>query len=63
MKTTLIWGASGGIGSEMVRILKNDDWRVFAAARNKERIPAEADEKLYFDTNDISTLSDKLRAC
>lgn len=52
----LVYGASGGIGSALVRLLKTEGWRVFAAAREPERIPAEADAKLVFDTDDLAAL-------
>lgn len=54
----LIWGASGGIGSALVTTLKQEKWRVFAAGRNTDHIPAEADYKLRFDADDPQTLRD-----
>ncbi len=54
----LIWGASGGIGSALVTMLKQEGWRVFAAARNRDRIPSEADFKLPFDTEDLNTFQE-----
>lgn len=45
----LIWGASGGIGSALVTHLKRNNWRVFAAARQENRIPPEADYTYTFD--------------
>ncbi|NWG17188.1 MAG: SDR family NAD(P)-dependent oxidoreductase [Chloroflexi bacterium] len=52
----LIWGASGGIGSALVTALKQENWRVFAAGRNQQHIPSEADYRLRFDADDIHTL-------
>jgi NAD(P)-dependent dehydrogenase (short-subunit alcohol dehydrogenase family) len=54
----LVWGASGGIGSALVRTLKQENWRVFAAARNMDRIPSEADYSLRFDARDPGTVAD-----
>lgn len=48
MPQALIWGASGGIGSALVRTLKGAGWQVYAAARDESRIPAEADLVLTF---------------
>jgi len=45
----LIWGASGGIGSALVKHLKSKTWRVFASARNERAIPPEADYTYAFD--------------
>lgn len=39
MPEGLIWGASGGIGSALVSLLKERGWRVFAAARDESRVP------------------------
>jgi len=49
MPQTLIWGASGGIGSALVRLFKSEGWRVYAAARTVDRAPAEADQVIAFD--------------
>ena len=43
MPQALIWGASGGIGSALVRTLKGARWQVYAAARDESRIPPQAD--------------------
>jgi len=42
MPEALIWGASGGMGAALVRLLKREGWLVFAAAREERRIPIEA---------------------
>ncbi|MCU0512109.1 MAG: SDR family NAD(P)-dependent oxidoreductase [Anaerolineae bacterium] len=45
----LIWGASGGIGQALVHTLKEAGWRVHAAARHTDQIPAAADTVCEFD--------------
>jgi len=52
MLSALIWGASGGIGSELVRQLKNKGWTVYAVARQEGNIPTEADYTYPFDASD-----------
>lgn len=52
MADALIWGASGGIGSALVTLLKENGWRVFAVARHEERIPDVADHTYHFDAGD-----------
>jgi uncharacterized protein YbjT (DUF2867 family) len=39
MPDALIWRASGGIGSAIVRRLKGEGWRVFAATRDERKTP------------------------
>ncbi|GAB4510029.1 MAG: SDR family NAD(P)-dependent oxidoreductase [Anaerolineae bacterium] len=56
MPDALIWGASGGIGQALVMHLKNEGWRVFAAARNERRVPAEADYTYTFDATKPETI-------
>lgn len=53
----LIWGASGGIGRALVRHLKENNWRVFAAARTESRIPPEADHLYHFDADQPQTIA------
>lgn len=48
----IIWGASGGIGSALVEVLKHSDWRVFAVARTIENIPESADFNYEFNADD-----------
>ena len=36
MKTAMIWGASGGIGSALITFLAEQGWQVVAVARNAE---------------------------
>ncbi len=38
MKTAMIWGASGGIGSALVTTLAEQGWQVVAIARNAENL-------------------------
>ncbi|MDL1902301.1 SDR family NAD(P)-dependent oxidoreductase [Anaerolineae bacterium CFX9] len=52
MPSTLIWGASGGIGSALTNCLKREGWIVFAAGRQENRLPANADLLLEFDAAD-----------
>ena len=33
MKTAMVWGADGGIGRAIVRVLRDDAWTVAAVAR------------------------------
>ncbi len=56
MPTALVWGASGGIGSALVDLLKARDWTVYAAARHEERIPDVADETYSFDAGDVQSI-------
>jgi len=56
MPEALIWGASGGIGRALVSLLKDNDWRVFAVARDTSRIPAEADFDADFDAADSNRI-------
>jgi NAD(P)-dependent dehydrogenase (short-subunit alcohol dehydrogenase family) len=55
MAEALIWGASGGIGSALALLLKERQWRVFAAARDESRIPAGMDATYAFDAGDPFT--------
>lgn len=51
MPTAFIWGASGGIGSAIVRHLKANNWTVYGAARNPGNIPGEADDTFTFNAS------------
>jgi NAD(P)-dependent dehydrogenase (short-subunit alcohol dehydrogenase family) len=42
MKTAMIWGASGGIGSALARKLAADGWQVIATVRNGEDVSGAA---------------------
>jgi len=52
MPNALIWGASGGIGCALTQLLKQEGWRVFAAARHEERVAENADYVYHFDAAD-----------
>lgn len=52
MADALIWGASGGIGSALVKLLKENDWRVFAVARHEDHVPEDADHIYHFEAGD-----------
>jgi 3-oxoacyl-[acyl-carrier protein] reductase len=54
----LIWGASGGIGQALVRLFKQEGWRVFAAARDVSRIPDGADFTYRFDVTQPVTINE-----
>ncbi|MBV9213684.1 MAG: SDR family NAD(P)-dependent oxidoreductase [Actinobacteria bacterium] len=45
MRTAVVTGASGGVGSALVERLEHDGWRVFAAARRRP----ERDDQLELD--------------
>jgi NAD(P)-dependent dehydrogenase (short-subunit alcohol dehydrogenase family) len=62
MPTAIIWGASGGIGSALVRTLKADGWRVLAAARDDARIPDAADQSVHFDAADLFSIQQAIMA-
>jgi NAD(P)-dependent dehydrogenase (short-subunit alcohol dehydrogenase family) len=52
MPVGVIWGASGGIGSALVRGLKAQGWTVYGIARDSGRIPVEADAGFEFEASD-----------
>jgi NAD(P)-dependent dehydrogenase (short-subunit alcohol dehydrogenase family) len=56
MPDALIWGASSGIGRALIALLKQHDWRVFAAARDTSRVPAEVDFDAHFDAVDSDSI-------
>lgn len=62
MADALIWGASGGIGQALVRTLKKEGWRVFAAARHTDQIPNEADYYLPFDVMVPAIIEEAVRS-
>ncbi len=49
MSEALIWGASGGMGQALTRLLHQQGWTVYAAARTIEKIPDVADKTFRFD--------------
>lgn len=52
MPSALIWGASGGIGSALVRQLRQDGWTVFGAARSESGVPDVANSRYEFSAGD-----------
>lgn len=54
MKTAMIWGASGGIGRALVRLLVAEGWRVLAVARQSDEL--EDDTPLVYEV-DVSRAS------
>lgn len=58
MPDAVIWGASGGIGRALVALLKDEGWRVFAAARREEAVPESADFHCFFDAHRPDTVRD-----
>jgi len=58
MADALIWGASGGMGRALVEKLTGDGWRVFAAAREPERIPNGAYRRYRFEAVDRPALTE-----
>lgn len=52
MNDALIWGASGGIGRALVNLLTENEWRVFAAARDESAIPTAAFRTYRFAATD-----------
>ncbi|TVR19001.1 MAG: SDR family NAD(P)-dependent oxidoreductase [Anaerolineaceae bacterium] len=63
MPDALIWGASGGIGAALVVALKSDGWRVFAAARDELKIPAEADATFTFNAANPDDTASVISLC
>jgi len=51
MTHAVIWGASGGIGQALVDHLKDQQWTVYAAARQTERVSDRADAVYTFDAS------------
>lgn len=56
MPVGVIWGASGGIGSALVRGLKAQGWTVCGIARDSGRIPPEADACFEFEAGDAYSI-------
>lgn len=53
MPAAFIWGASGGIGTALTRLLKSEGWSVFAAGRTEHKLPQEADLRLEFEASNV----------
>jgi NAD(P)-dependent dehydrogenase (short-subunit alcohol dehydrogenase family) len=58
MADAVIWGASGGIGRALVTRLKNEGWRVLAAARHEDGVPPAADLRCHFDAQRPDSVRD-----
>jgi 3-oxoacyl-[acyl-carrier protein] reductase len=58
MPEALIWGASGGIGKALVDTLTDNQWRVFAAARNVAYVVADTDGVYRFEAADPNSFRD-----
>lgn len=58
MPDALIWGASGGIGRALVEELRSNGWRVFAAARQIDKIPEAADFCYAFDACNVESIKE-----
>ncbi|NDJ60598.1 MAG: SDR family NAD(P)-dependent oxidoreductase [Chloroflexi bacterium] len=58
MPEAIIWGASGGIGGALVRLLKQHEWTVYGVARDEDRIPETADLRCSFDAGDTFSIHD-----
>jgi len=52
MPNALIWGASGGIGGALARLLKTQGWGVYAVARDESKIFEGVDFSCTFDAGD-----------
>lgn len=49
MPEALVWGASGGMGQALTRLLHEQGWKVYAAARTTSNVPDVADKVFEFD--------------
>ena len=49
MKTAMVWGANGGIGSAVLKKLKEEGWRTIAVSRDSSRINGGADISVEAD--------------
>lgn len=58
MPEALIWGAAGGLGQALVKQLNSAGWRIFAASRDVEAIPAGVDERYHFDAANPGDIKD-----
>ncbi|MEM7332666.1 MAG: SDR family NAD(P)-dependent oxidoreductase [Chloroflexota bacterium] len=52
MPEALIWGASGGMGQAMTKVLVEKGWRVFAVARDESKIPDGTYQQYSFEAKD-----------
>ena len=56
MKTAMVWGASGGIGTALVEHLAARDWKVLALARVQEEVTDRATEVIEMDVADAESV-------
>lgn len=56
MKTAVVWGASGGIGTALVEQLVDEDWRVIGLARDPEAVTERATEVIEMDVADADSV-------
>ncbi len=56
MKTAMVWGASGGIGTALVEQLAARDWKVIALARVPEEVTDRATEVIEMDVADAESV-------
>ncbi|MFW5748261.1 MAG: SDR family NAD(P)-dependent oxidoreductase [Chloroflexota bacterium] len=63
MPDALIWGASGALGSALVKQLNKNGWRVLAVARDESRIPDEAAFTFQFDAGDPASITAAVTLC
>ena len=52
MKTAMVWGASGGIGSALVQRLVDEGWEVLSVARDPGAVPPLSGEVIEADVAD-----------
>jgi NAD(P)-dependent dehydrogenase (short-subunit alcohol dehydrogenase family) len=56
MKTAVVWGASGGIGTALAEQLVDEDWRVIGLARDPEAVTERATEVIEMDVADADSV-------
>jgi NAD(P)-dependent dehydrogenase (short-subunit alcohol dehydrogenase family) len=56
MKTAMVWGASGGIGTALVEQLVDEDWRVIGLARDPEAVTERATKVIEMDVADADSV-------
>lgn len=53
MKTAMVWGANGGIGSALVKILVDSGWEVLSVARDPGAVPALTSYAVQADVTEV----------
>jgi len=56
MPTALIWGASGGIGASLTKLLDTEGWQVYGVARDETKINLELDAIIEFEASDFASI-------